>query len=153
MTILMGVAFDVLLLLICKLKTDLIYSWFVPISNMPLKRLHTTAINVGNNEEETWINFCLQENILKNISARLESWDILPSWSPGHCSMFWQRSMSGITRWRKVNKLKIFHWPDLINWHIVIAEFADWLLPMLSYDPSERASALDCINHPFMADV
>ena len=24
---------------------------------------------------------------------------------------------------------------------------------MLTYDPAERASALECINHPFLADV
>ena len=36
---------------------------------------------------------------------------------------------------------------------MIFPEFADWLLPMLTYDPAERASALECINHPFLADV
>jgi serine/threonine protein kinase len=31
--------------------------------------------------------------------------------------------------------------------------FSDWLVPMLAFDPAERASAMDCINHPFLADV
>ena len=34
-----------------------------------------------------------------------------------------------------------------------LSEFADWLLPMLSYDPAERASALECIKHPFLAEL
>merc|ERR1711997_910009 len=59
---------------------------------------------------------------------------------------------------RHITKLK--PWPlfdvltEKYEWDPSIAkEFAGWLLPMLTYDPNERASALDCINHPFMADV
>merc|ERR1712117_559684 len=29
-------------------------------------------------------------------------------------------------------------------------EFSDWLIPMLAFEPSERATAMDCINHPFL---
>jgi len=59
---------------------------------------------------------------------------------------------------RHITKLKPWPLYDVLTekyeWEPQIArEFADWLLPMLSYDPNERASALDCINHPFMADV
>jgi serine/threonine protein kinase len=32
-------------------------------------------------------------------------------------------------------------------------EFSDWLIPMLAFDPAERATALECVNHPFLADV
>ena len=35
----------------------------------------------------------------------------------------------------------------------MLSEFADWLLPMLAFDPTERATAMDCINHPFLADM
>jgi len=59
---------------------------------------------------------------------------------------------------RHITKLK--PWPlfdvltEKYEWDPSIAkEFAGWLLPMLTYDPNERATALDCINHPFMADV
>merc|ERR1719328_521096 len=59
---------------------------------------------------------------------------------------------------RHITKLK--PWPlfdvltEKYEWDRELAkEFAGWLLPMLAYDPNERASALDCINHPFMADV
>ena len=31
--------------------------------------------------------------------------------------------------------------------------FSDWLVPMLAFDPAERATAMDCIQHPFLADV
>jgi len=59
---------------------------------------------------------------------------------------------------RHITKLK--PWPlfdvltEKYEWDRELAkEFAGWLLPMLAYDPNERATALDCINHPFMADV
>jgi len=59
---------------------------------------------------------------------------------------------------RHITKLK--PWPlfdvltEKYEWDRELAkEFADWLLPMLAYDPNERATALDCINAPFMADV
>merc|ERR1712136_318 len=31
--------------------------------------------------------------------------------------------------------------------------FADWLLPMLAFDSDERATAQECLAHPFLADV
>jgi len=59
---------------------------------------------------------------------------------------------------RHITKLK--PWPlfdvltEKYEWDRELAkEFADWLLPMLAYDPNERATALDCINAPFLADV
>merc|ERR1719278_1435039 len=59
---------------------------------------------------------------------------------------------------RHITKLKPWPLYDVLTekyeWDPSIAkEFADWLLPMLTYDPAERASALECINHPFLADV
>ena len=30
------------------------------------------------------------------------------------------------------------------------AAFADFLLPMLAFDPQKRASALECLNHPWL---
>eukprot|EP00096_Caligus_rogercresseyi_P012355 TRINITY_DN513_c1_g1_i4.p1 TRINITY_DN513_c1_g1~~TRINITY_DN513_c1_g1_i4.p1 ORF type:complete len:592 (-),score=153.73 TRINITY_DN513_c1_g1_i4:917-2692(-) len=32
-------------------------------------------------------------------------------------------------------------------------EFTDWLLPMLAFDPAERATAQECLKHPFLTDV
>lgn len=32
-------------------------------------------------------------------------------------------------------------------------DFSDWLMPMLHFDPAERASAMDCITHPFLTDI
>jgi len=59
---------------------------------------------------------------------------------------------------RHITKLKPWPLYDVLTekyeWEPSIArEFADWLLPMLSYDPTERATALECINHPFLAEV
>lgn len=59
---------------------------------------------------------------------------------------------------RHITKLKPWPLYDVLTekyeWEPQLAkDFADWLLPMLSFDPNERATALDCINHPFMADV
>merc|ERR1712241_574113 len=59
---------------------------------------------------------------------------------------------------RHITKLKPWPLYDVLTekyeWDTQIArEFADWLLPMLAYDPNERASALECINHPFLADI
>jgi len=59
---------------------------------------------------------------------------------------------------RHITKLKPWPLYDVLTekyeWEPSIArEFADWLLPMLSYDPAERASALECIKHPFLAEL
>jgi len=59
---------------------------------------------------------------------------------------------------RNITKLK--PWPlvevlsDKYEWDPKMAEeFSAWLTPMLAFDPSERATAEECINHPFLADV
>ena len=31
--------------------------------------------------------------------------------------------------------------------------FTDWLLPMLAFDTDERATAEECLAHPFLVDV
>lgn len=31
--------------------------------------------------------------------------------------------------------------------------FADWLMPMLAFDSDERATAQECLVHPFLTDV
>jgi len=59
---------------------------------------------------------------------------------------------------RHITKLKPWPLYDVLTekyeWDPKTAkEFSDWLIPMLAFDPSERATAMDCINHPFMADV
>jgi len=59
---------------------------------------------------------------------------------------------------RHITKLKPWPLYDVLTekyeWEPSIARaFADWLIPMLSYDPAERATALECINHPFLAEV
>lgn len=59
---------------------------------------------------------------------------------------------------RNITKLK--PWPlyevltDKYEWDETMArEFADWLVPMLAFDPDKRATAEECIKHPFLADV
>lgn len=38
------------------------------------------------------------------------------------------------------------------EWEPAVAQsFSDWLLPMLCFDPAERATAEQCLNHPFLA--
>jgi len=59
---------------------------------------------------------------------------------------------------RHITKLKPWPLYDVLTekyeWDPKIAkEFSDWLIPMLAFEPSERASAMDCINHAFLADV
>lgn len=59
---------------------------------------------------------------------------------------------------RHITKLKPWPLYDVLTekyeWDPVQAKaFSDWLVPMLAFDPTERASAMDCINHPFLADV
>ena len=59
---------------------------------------------------------------------------------------------------RNITKLK--PWPlfevltDKYEWDPKTAEeFSAWLIPMLAFDPNQRATALECINHPFLADL
>merc|ERR1719322_888883 len=59
---------------------------------------------------------------------------------------------------RHITKLK--PWPlfdvltEKYEWEPAQAKaFSDWLVPMLAFDPAERATAMDCIQHPFLADV
>jgi len=59
---------------------------------------------------------------------------------------------------RHITKLKPWPLYDVLTekyeWDPKIAkEFSDWLIPMLAFEPSERATAMDCINHAFLADV
>lgn len=40
------------------------------------------------------------------------------------------------------------------EWNPAAAEeFADFLLPMLDYDPTRRAKARECLTHPWLSDV
>lgn len=40
------------------------------------------------------------------------------------------------------------------EWDAEIAQaFTDWLLPMLAFDPNDRATAEECLAHPFLTDV
>lgn len=40
------------------------------------------------------------------------------------------------------------------EWDPEIArEFSDFLLPMLAFDPSERATAAECLQHPWLTGV
>jgi len=59
---------------------------------------------------------------------------------------------------RNITKLK--PWPlyevltDKYEWDEAVAkEFAGWLVPMLAFEPDKRATAEECIKHPFLADV
>ena len=56
---------------------------------------------------------------------------------------------------RHITKLKPWRLYDVLTekyeWEPEVAQdFADWLLPMLAFDPSERASAEQCLKHPFL---
>jgi len=56
---------------------------------------------------------------------------------------------------RHITKLKPWRLYDVLTekyeWDPEVAQgFADWLVPMLSFDPTERATAEQCLNHPFM---
>jgi len=59
---------------------------------------------------------------------------------------------------RHITKLKPWPLYDVLTekyeWDPAQAKaFSDWLVPMLAFDPAERASAMDCIEHPFLADL
>jgi len=59
---------------------------------------------------------------------------------------------------RHITKLKPWGLYDVLTekyeWDPEIAQsFAEWLLPMLAFDTCERATAEDCLKHPFLADV
>merc|ERR1719464_1540443 len=59
---------------------------------------------------------------------------------------------------RHITKLKPWPLYDVLTekyeWEPAQAKaFSDWLVPMLAFDPAERASAMDCIQHPFLADA
>jgi len=59
---------------------------------------------------------------------------------------------------RHITKLKPWPLYDVLTekyeWEPAQAKaFSDWLVPMLAFDPAERATAMDCIQHPFLADV
>jgi len=59
---------------------------------------------------------------------------------------------------RNITKLK--PWPlfevltDKYEWDPKMAEeFSAWLIPMLAFDPAQRATAEECIKHPFLNEV
>jgi serine/threonine protein kinase len=59
---------------------------------------------------------------------------------------------------RNITKLK--PWPlfdvltDKYEWDPQVAEeFAQWLVPMLEFDPEKRATAEECLKHPFLEGV
>ena len=59
---------------------------------------------------------------------------------------------------RHITKLKPWGLYDVLvekyEWDTEIAQaFADWLVPMLTFDTAERATAEECLVHPFLQDV
>lgn len=59
---------------------------------------------------------------------------------------------------RHITKLKPWGLYDVLvekyEWDPETAQsFADWLLPMLVFDTTERATAEECLNAPFLQDV
>ena len=59
---------------------------------------------------------------------------------------------------RHITKLKPWGLYDVLvekyEWDAETAQsFADWLIPMLAFDTAERATAEECLMHPFMKDV
>ena len=59
---------------------------------------------------------------------------------------------------RHITKLKPWGLYDVLvekyEWDTEIAQaFADWLVPMLTFDTAERATAEECLLHPFLQDV
>ena len=58
---------------------------------------------------------------------------------------------------RNIQNLKPFNLYEVLTekyeWESNAAqEFADFLIPMLDYDPSKRVSASKCLSHPWLAD-
>ncbi len=56
---------------------------------------------------------------------------------------------------RHITKLKPWRLFDVLTekyeWEPEVAqEFSDWLLPMLAFDPVERATADQCLKHSFL---
>ena len=59
---------------------------------------------------------------------------------------------------RHITKLKPWGLYDVLvekyEWDTETAQsFADWLVPMLAFDTAERATAEECLSHPFLQDV
>jgi serine/threonine protein kinase len=59
---------------------------------------------------------------------------------------------------RHITKLKPWGLYDVLTekyeWDVDTAQsFADWLAPMLAYDPAERATAEECLTQPFLSGV
>ena len=59
---------------------------------------------------------------------------------------------------RHITKLKPWGLYEVLvekyEWDSETAQsFADWLLPMLAFDTAERATAEECLAHPFLQDV
>jgi serine/threonine protein kinase len=59
---------------------------------------------------------------------------------------------------RHITRLK--PWPlfdvltEKYEWDADTAQaFADFLLPMLAFDPNDRATAKQCLEHPFLEDA
>ena len=59
---------------------------------------------------------------------------------------------------RHITKLKPWGLHDVLlekyEWDSETAlSFSDWLCPMLAFDTAERATAEECLMHPFLQDV
>lgn len=59
---------------------------------------------------------------------------------------------------RHITKLKPWGLMEVLTekyeWDVKEAkEFADFLLPMLEFDPEKRATAADCLAHPWLKDM
>jgi len=68
------------------------------------------------------------------------------------------RNLSVAGELRHINKLKPWPLVDVLmekyEWPVEEAfAFANFLLPMLEYDPRNRATASDCLKHPWLQDV
>ena len=59
---------------------------------------------------------------------------------------------------RHITKLKPWGLYEVLvekyEWDPEVAQsFNDWLIPMLTFDTTERATAEECLVHPFLQDV
>ena len=65
---------------------------------------------------------------------------------------------SSVGELRHITKLKPWGLYEVLTekyeWDPETAQgFADWLLPMLAFDSDDRATAEECLAHPFLVDV
>ena len=72
--------------------------------------------------------------------------------------ILFKKHNSSVGELRHITKLKPWGLYEVLTekyeWDPETAQgFADWLLPMLAFDSDDRATAEECLAHPFLVDV